>query len=236
MGQSFLDSCLVSWLIQWQGALARALLTAEERVNTTIEFDTSALTRANLQVRTDSYSKAVGGPWLTADEARALENRPPIAGGDVLNEPAGAAPPQAKANPNHDNLGRFAVGAGAIIAEAAIGAAIAGPGGAAAGAAIGAFVESGAAEVVAKAAITIAGWSILPNWAASILTTVLFASKSLPPCTPTNIAKFLAAVPPEQLKRLSHDIVAAMNEGDQKTLLGQLAANDNNIPAKVQAA
>lgn len=89
MNQSFIDYCLIGWLEQWQGALERALLTPEQRATSYIEFDTSALTRANLAARTESYSKAVGGPWLTANEARALENRPPIEGGNKLNEPPG---------------------------------------------------------------------------------------------------------------------------------------------------
>jgi HK97 family phage portal protein len=91
LGQNFLDYTLMPWLIQWQGALARALLTDEERIATTIEFDTSAITRANLQVRTESYSTAVGGPWLLPNEARALENRAPIASGNVLYPPSGTA-------------------------------------------------------------------------------------------------------------------------------------------------
>jgi HK97 family phage portal protein len=91
LGQSFIDYTLLPWLIQWEGALSRALLTEEDRKTTSIEFDTSGLTRANLQVRTESYSSAVGGPWLTPDEARALENRPPITGGNVLYPPQGTA-------------------------------------------------------------------------------------------------------------------------------------------------
>lgn len=91
MGQNFLDYCLLPWLLQWQGALTRALLTPEQRAQSLIEFDTNALTRANLTARTESYSKAVGGPWMTANEARALENRPPIDGGDTLNDPPGTA-------------------------------------------------------------------------------------------------------------------------------------------------
>lgn len=87
MNQSFLDTTLVGWLLQWQGALARALFTPAERETLTIEFDTSALTRANLAVRTEAAFKAVGGPVMTANEARAIENRPPIAGGDILNKP-----------------------------------------------------------------------------------------------------------------------------------------------------
>lgn len=93
MNQSFLDYCLIGWLEQWQGALERALLTPEQRTTSYIEFDTSALTRANLTARTESYSKAVGGPWMTPNEARALENRPPIDGGNVLNDPPGTAVP-----------------------------------------------------------------------------------------------------------------------------------------------
>jgi HK97 family phage portal protein len=89
MGQNFLDYSLLPWLLQWAGALERALLTPEQRATSFIEFDTNALTRANLAVRTESYSKAVGGPWMTANEARALENRPPLDDGDKLNEPPG---------------------------------------------------------------------------------------------------------------------------------------------------
>jgi HK97 family phage portal protein len=85
MGQAFLDYCLLPWLIQWQGALTRTLLSPDQRANTFIEFDTAALTRANLTARTEAYAKSVGGPFLTANEARALENRAPIDGGDKLN-------------------------------------------------------------------------------------------------------------------------------------------------------
>lgn len=72
------------WILQWQGVLNRTMFSPEERLTHSIEFDTSALTRANLQARTESYSAAVGGPWMTPNEARALENRAPIEGGDKL--------------------------------------------------------------------------------------------------------------------------------------------------------
>lgn len=84
MNRSFLDSTLMPWLLQWQGVLNRTLFTPEERLAYSVEFDTSALTRANLQARTEAYSAAVGGPWMTPNEARALENRAPIEGGDKL--------------------------------------------------------------------------------------------------------------------------------------------------------
>jgi HK97 family phage portal protein len=87
MGQNFLDYCLLPWLLQWQGALTRALLTPEQRATSFIEFDTNALTRANMQIRSESYFRSVGGPWQTANEVRALENRAPIENGDLLNKP-----------------------------------------------------------------------------------------------------------------------------------------------------
>jgi HK97 family phage portal protein len=91
MNQAFLDQTLMAWLKQWEGALTRALLTPEQQKTSFLEFDTNALTRANFQVRMDSYAKAVGGPFITANEARALENRPPLQDGDKLNDPPGTA-------------------------------------------------------------------------------------------------------------------------------------------------
>ncbi|MDH2354896.1 phage portal protein [Bradyrhizobium sp. SSUT112] len=98
LGRNFIDFTIGPWLVNWTGALSRSLLTSEERDNTFIAFDTSELTAANLQDRTTAMVKAVGGPYLTADEARALENRAPIEGGNVLNEPVGAAPSAANDN------------------------------------------------------------------------------------------------------------------------------------------
>lgn len=99
MGQSFLDYCLLPWIRQWEGALTRALLTPNERKDHYIEFDTSGLVRANLQARSESYWRAVGGPYLTANEVRAIENKPPIDDGNALNRPS----PPAAANDNQDN-------------------------------------------------------------------------------------------------------------------------------------
>jgi HK97 family phage portal protein len=98
LGQNFVDFTILPWIVNLQGSFAMALLTPEERADTFIEIDASALTRANMQVRSESYLRSVGGPWQTANEVRALENRPPIAGGDVLNEPQGVGPASANDN------------------------------------------------------------------------------------------------------------------------------------------
>jgi hypothetical protein len=46
------------------------------------------LLRGDTKSRSDFYKSALGGSggpgWMTVNEVRALENRPPIEGGDVL--------------------------------------------------------------------------------------------------------------------------------------------------------
>ena len=89
MGRQFLQFCLLPWLEVWQGALERALLTPEEREERFVEFIVDDLLRADTAARFQAYRNAVGGSWLTANEARALDNRPPIEGGDRLLRQAG---------------------------------------------------------------------------------------------------------------------------------------------------
>lgn len=96
MGQDFVTYCLMSWIKRWEGEIRLKLLTAEERKEYTIEFNVDAFARADLAARFEAFSKACGGPWMTADEVRALDNRSGIEGGDQLRPAAnatGVAPP-----------------------------------------------------------------------------------------------------------------------------------------------
>jgi len=43
--------------------------------------------RGALSSRGDYYSKAVGGPWMSANEVRARENQNPVAGHDEILTP-----------------------------------------------------------------------------------------------------------------------------------------------------
>lgn len=47
------------------------------------EFDISQLMRMDTASRFDAWNKAVGGGWMTPNEARAKENLPPVPGGDT---------------------------------------------------------------------------------------------------------------------------------------------------------
>ena len=47
-----------------------------------VEFDLGGLLRGDLTTRTEAFVKAIQAGLLTPNEARAMENRPPIEGGD----------------------------------------------------------------------------------------------------------------------------------------------------------
>ncbi len=90
-GRQFLDFCLMAWIKRWEGEVRLKLFTPDERGTFFAEFLTDDLARADLAARSAAYTAAVGGPWLTPNEARAMENRPPVGEGDKLRPPANAS-------------------------------------------------------------------------------------------------------------------------------------------------
>lgn len=64
------------------------------------EFNLDGLLRGDFKTRTEGYQRAIGGPgaqgYMTVNEVRALENLPPIAGGEKLFD---ATPPPPAAKP-----------------------------------------------------------------------------------------------------------------------------------------
>lgn len=95
LGLQFVAYCIRPWCDLIEGALSRVLLSDEERDTHFIEFQLDDLFRGNILQRFDALNKAIGGPWLTTNEGRAVENRPAIEGGDALNQPQGVAAPRA---------------------------------------------------------------------------------------------------------------------------------------------
>ncbi|MGN6311738.1 MAG: phage portal protein [Xanthobacteraceae bacterium] len=90
MRQDFLDFSLMRWITAWEGEIRLKLFAENERDTYHAEFLTDAFVRADIVKRTEAYTKAVGGPWLTANEVRSIENRPAIVGGEKLLPPANA--------------------------------------------------------------------------------------------------------------------------------------------------
>jgi HK97 family phage portal protein len=65
-------------------ALMKQLLTpAEMARGVVIEFNLEGLLRGDSAARASFYQSGLSNGWLTINEVRALENRPPVAGGDV---------------------------------------------------------------------------------------------------------------------------------------------------------
>ena len=84
----FLQFAMLPIFEHWQGALARALLSEEERATHFFEFDLNGFARADLATRATAYSTLITARVLNPNEARAKENMPPYAGGDEFANPA----------------------------------------------------------------------------------------------------------------------------------------------------
>ncbi len=52
-----------------------------------VEFNLAEKLTGSFETRSDSMQKAAGAPFLTVNEVRAMDNRPPIDGGDLLVRP-----------------------------------------------------------------------------------------------------------------------------------------------------
>lgn len=89
MGRQFLTYVLKPWLDGWEASLSRTLLKPEERGEYFIEFVTDDFLRADTAARFAAYRQAVGGAWMTRNEARRRDNLPPLEDGDGLLLQAG---------------------------------------------------------------------------------------------------------------------------------------------------
>lgn len=83
--QEFLQMTIMPIVTQWEQELNKKLLTeADYRAGYRFHFDISALTRADTATTAERFHKAIRGSWLTPNEARELEGRPPVENGDEL--------------------------------------------------------------------------------------------------------------------------------------------------------
>ncbi|MGF7173357.1 phage portal protein [Azospirillum doebereinerae] len=92
MGQQFLTFCMLPILRLWCDAMAITLLTPEERETLYFEFLVDDLARADIAARFTAMSSAISAGILNPNEARAMENRPPYAGGETFMRPVNTAP------------------------------------------------------------------------------------------------------------------------------------------------
>ena len=74
------------WLVRWEQAITRALLSEEERTIYYAKFNVDGLMRGDFVTRMNGYAIARQNGWMSANEIRALENMnkiPADQGGDL---------------------------------------------------------------------------------------------------------------------------------------------------------
>lgn len=85
----FLQYSLVPYLKKWEQAIARRLLTVQERTEGYYaEFSVDALQRSDFRTQSEGYAKALGGPgsqgYMTINEVRRKQNLPDVEDGDEV--------------------------------------------------------------------------------------------------------------------------------------------------------
>lgn len=85
----FVVHSLRPWLIRWEQAINRDLLTRKDRADGYFcEFLLDAMLRGDIKSRYEAYSSAIQNKWMNPNEARIKENMNPRDGGDVFENPA----------------------------------------------------------------------------------------------------------------------------------------------------
>lgn len=87
MGREFLTYCLEPWLRILETALARALLTRDERKRYRILLDRDDLTRADLTARATAISSLISAKVLNPNEGRSWLDLAPYDGGNEYGNP-----------------------------------------------------------------------------------------------------------------------------------------------------
>ena len=85
LNTDYLTTTLRPWLEKIEAEIERKLLTETERRTMYVEFDTTALLRADIGTRYNAYAVALSNKFMTVDEVRARENLPPL-GTDIAEQ------------------------------------------------------------------------------------------------------------------------------------------------------
>jgi HK97 family phage portal protein len=91
-GKALVANCLGPLAKRVEAAMMRCLLTSEERRRFYIEFDLSGLMRGDLQGRFEAYRIGREIGVYSPNDILAMENSPPIPGGDTYSQPANWVP------------------------------------------------------------------------------------------------------------------------------------------------
>jgi len=82
----FVKYTLDPWVVRWEQAMCRTLLSESENANVFIKFNVDGLLRGDYQSRMNGYATARQNGWMSANDIRTLENLdriPAEEGGDL---------------------------------------------------------------------------------------------------------------------------------------------------------
>jgi HK97 family phage portal protein len=82
--QGFLTFSLRPYLTRIEQCVSKSLLSPVDRLKYYAEFSLEGLMRADSAGRASLYASAAQNGWMSRNEIRELENRPPMDGGDTL--------------------------------------------------------------------------------------------------------------------------------------------------------
>ena len=70
----FVKYTLDPWVIRWEQAISRTLLTPREKTELFVKFNVEGLLRGDYQSRMEGYAVARQNGWMSANDIRELEN------------------------------------------------------------------------------------------------------------------------------------------------------------------
>ena len=107
----YVSDTLQPWLVRWEQAISRCLLTEAERRQYFVEHLLDSLLKGDTPSRYQAYAVARQNGWMSANDIRERENMNPVNGGDVYLVPLNMIPA--------DQVGQMAGGAPAAPPDTA---------------------------------------------------------------------------------------------------------------------
>lgn len=104
LSREFYTSALQPWIVRLEATMNATWLTAGDReAGYYLRHNADGLLRGDLKTRSESYAKQISSGIMTPNEARQLEEREPMPGGDTLFFPINHAPLGAETEPKKDD-------------------------------------------------------------------------------------------------------------------------------------
>ena len=85
--KSFIVDTMMPWFLRWEQSITRDIIGKKESIRYFSNHNVDGFMRGNTQARGEYYQKAVGGAYMTREEARKKEDLPHLDGLDKVLKP-----------------------------------------------------------------------------------------------------------------------------------------------------